>query len=60
MAKDTLRSAADAVGGFDQVLPGTVTGTTSKGYAEHACDGSSYDKFGNRLDIKKLATTQFK
>jgi hypothetical protein len=39
---------------------GTVTGSAAKGYAEQACDGSSYDKYGCRVDINKLAATNFK
>ena len=61
MAKDTLRSTTDATrGGQDQIKPGTVTGTSVKGYAEHECDGSEYNKFGNRIDYSKLAATNFK
>lgn len=61
MAKDTLRSTSDATrGGLDQMKPGTVTGTSAKGYAEHECDGSSYNKFGNRVDFAKMAATSFK
>jgi len=61
MAKDTLRNTADATsGGLDQMKPGTIAGASAKGYAEHECDGSSYNKFGNRVDIKKMAATSFK
>ena len=61
MAKDTLRSTTDATrGGQDQMKPGTVTGASAKGYAEHECDGSEYNKFGNRIDYSKLAATNFK
>lgn len=61
MAKDTLRNSTDATrGGEDQVRDGTVVGTSAKGYAEHHCDGSSFNKFGNRIDYSKLAATSFK
>ena len=61
MAKDTLRSTTDATrGGQDQIKPGTITGASAKGYAEHECDGSEYNKFGNRIDYSKLAATNFK
>lgn len=61
MAKDTLRSSSDATrGGLDQMKPGTTTGTSAKGYAEHECDGSSYNKFGNRIDYNQLAAHSFK
>jgi len=61
MAKDTLKNAADATrGGEDIIRDGTVTGTSAKGYAEHYCDGSSYNKNGNRIDYSKLAATSFK
>ena len=62
MAKDTLRNTNDdATGkGLDQILAGTNTGTASKGYAEHAADGSEYNKFGNRIDYNKLAAHSFK
>jgi hypothetical protein len=61
LAKDTLKAATDATGGGeDQVRPGTVTGTAAKGYAEHACDGSDFNKYGNRVDFNKLAAHTFK
>jgi hypothetical protein len=61
MAKDALKNTADATrGGEDQVRDGTVTGTSAKGYAEHYCDGSSYNKWGNRADLSKHAATSFK
>lgn len=61
MAKDTLRSTSDATrGGLDQMKPGTITGTSAKGYAEHAADGSEYNKYGNRTDYSKMAATNFK
>jgi hypothetical protein len=61
VAKDTLKNATDATrGGEDQMRDGTVTGASAKGYAEHYCDGSSYNKYGNRIDYKKLAATNFK
>ena len=61
MPKDTLKNATDATrGGEDQVRDGTVTGTSGKGYAEHYADGSSYNKWGNRLDYSKLAASTFK
>lgn len=61
MAKDTLKNASDATGGGeDQMLPGTITGSAAKGYAECAADGSSYNKFGNRVDLNKLASHSFK
>lgn len=61
MAKDTLRSTTDATrGGLDQMKPGTTTGTSTKGYAEHEVDGSEYNKYGNRADLKKMAATNFK
>ena len=61
MAKDTLRSASDATrGGLDQMKDGSLTGSAAKGYAEHHCDGSEYNKFGNRIDYSKLAATNFK
>ena len=61
MAKDTLRNTTDAtVGGLDQVKPGTVTGSAAKGYSDFECDGSSYNKFGNRADILKHSATNFK
>ena len=60
MAKDTLRSTTDATaGGLDQ-MKSTGGGTSAKGYAEHEVDGSDYNKFGNRIDYKKLAATSFK
>lgn len=55
MAKDTLKTT-----GEDQRKPGTVTGTSSKGYAEHECDGSEYNKYGNRIDYSKLSAHSFK
>lgn len=55
MAKDTLKTT-----GEEQRKPGTVTGTSSKGYAEHECDGSEYNKYGNRIDYSKLAGHSFK
>jgi len=59
--KDTLKNATDATrGGEDQVRDGTVTGSAGKGYAEHYCDGSAYNKFGNKIDYSKLAATSFK
>lgn len=61
MAKDTLRSTTDATrGGLDKIKPGTTTGTAAKGYAEHECDGSDFDKFGNRIDYSKLTAKNFK
>lgn len=61
MAKDTLRLAGDATrGGLDQMKPGTVTGTSAKGYQECECDGSSYNKYGNRVDLSQLAEHTFK
>lgn len=61
MAKDTLRLASDATrGGLDQMKPGTITGASAKGYAEHECDGSSYNKYGNRIDYSQLAAHSFK
>ena len=61
MAKDTLRATTDAtVSGQDQVRDGTVTGSSAKGYAEHYCDGSEYNKYGNRIDYAKLASHTFK
>jgi len=61
LAKDTLRKAADTtLGGHDQIRDGTITGASAKGYAEHYCDGSEYDKYGNRIDYSKLAATNFK
>jgi hypothetical protein len=62
MAKDTLRKSSDVQvgGGVDASRDGTSTGSASKGYAEHACDGSDYTKFGNRIDYSKLAATSFK
>ena len=61
MALDTLRSASDSTGkGQDQRKPGTVTGTSAKGYAEHECDGSEYNKYGNRIQYSKLAASNFK
>ena len=61
MAKDTLKNAADATrGGEDQMKDGSITGASAKGYAEHHCDGSSYNKYGNRLDYNKLAAHAFK
>lgn len=62
MAKNTLRGASDHTGNTqpDQVRDGTVHGTSSKGYAEHHCDGSEYDKYGSRIDYAKLAATTFK
>jgi hypothetical protein len=60
VAKDTLKNATDAVrGGEDQMRDGTVTGASAKGYAEHYCDGSEYNKFGNRIDLNKLAAHSF-
>jgi hypothetical protein len=54
VAKDTLKTTNE-----DQrkVSPG---GTSAKGYAEHEVDGSEYNKFGNRIDLNKLAATSFK
>jgi hypothetical protein len=61
MAKDTLKNSSDATGGGeDQMKPGTITGSATKGYAEHECDGSSYDKYGCRIDLNKLASHTFK
>jgi hypothetical protein len=61
MAKDPLRNSTDATrGGLDQVRDGTATGSAAKGYAEHYCDGSEYNKWGNRVDLSKLAATNFK
>lgn len=61
MAKDSLRKTTDATtGGQDQVRDGTTTGTSSRGYAEHYCDGSEFNKYGNRIDYSKLAATNFK
>ena len=61
MAKDTLRSTTDAtLGGLDMMKSGSTTGASAKGYAEHECDGSSYNKYGNRIDYKKLAASAFK
>lgn len=60
MAKDTLRSTTDAVAGGLDKMKDTGGGTASKGYAEHEVDGSEYNKFGNRIDYKKLAATNFK
>lgn len=61
MAKDTLKNATDATGGGeDQMRDGSVVGSAAKGYDQCHCDGSSYNKYGNRLDIKKLAATNFK
>lgn len=60
--KDTLRLAKDHNGNIqpDAMLPGTTTGTSAKGYAEHTCDGSEYDKYGNRIDYSQLAAHSFK
>jgi len=55
MAKDTLKSTNE-----DQMRPGTITGSASKGYDECHCDGSSYTKYGNRVDLKKLTATTLK
>ena len=61
MPKDTLRNSADATrGGEDQVRDGSVSGASAKGYAEHSADGSSYNKYGNRIDYSKLASHSFK
>jgi len=61
MAKDTLKNSADGTrGGEDQMKDGTLTGTSAKGYAEHHCDGSEYDKWGCRIDYNKLAAHNFK
>lgn len=62
MAKDALRNTSDdaANKGLDQIRDGTVTGTSSKGYAEHHCDGSEFNKWGNRVDYNKLAAHTFK
>ena len=61
MPKDTLKKTADgAGGGEDQMKGGTITGVSAHGYAEHHCDGSEYNKFGNRIDYNKLAATNFK
>lgn len=61
MAKDTLRNTSEATsGGLDQVRVGTVTGSAANGYAEHHCDGSEYNKYGNRVDLNKLASHTFK
>lgn len=61
MPKDTLRKTTDAtLGGLDQVRDGSVVGTSGKGYAEHYCDGSSYTKYGNRIDYSQLAASSFK
>lgn len=61
MPKDSLRNTTDATGGgHDQMKDGTLTGTSAKGYAEHHCDGSEYDKYGNRIDYNKLAAHSFK
>ena len=61
MAKDTLKNAVDGVrGGEDQMRDGSLTGASGKGYAEHYCDGSSYDKYGCRVDYNKLAAHSFK
>lgn len=60
MAKDTLRNASDATnGGLDQ-MKNTGGGTSAKGYAEHEVDGSDFNKFGNRVDLNKLAAHSFK
>ena len=55
MAKNTLKTTNE-----DQMRPGTVTGTAGKGYAEHAADGSDYDKYGCRVDYNLLASHSFK
>ena len=62
MAKDSLRSdtSANGLDGHGQLRDGSVHGTAAKGYAEHHCDGSEYDKYGNRIDYGKLAATTFK
>jgi hypothetical protein len=61
MPKDTLKNSTDATrGGEDQMRDGTTTGASGKGYAEHAADGSSYNKYGNRIDYNKLAASAFK
>ena len=61
MAKDTLRLDSDANGktGQDQ-RKDTGGGTSAKGYAEHEVNGSDYNRYGNRIDFKKLAATNFR
>jgi len=61
MAKDALRAANDsATSGQDQMLTGTVTGSAAHGYGDFHCDGSSYNKWGNRVDYSKMAATNLK
>lgn len=60
MAKDSLKKTTDAVLQEDQVRDGTVTGSAAKGYGDFHCDGSSFNKYGNRVDYSKMAATNFK
>jgi hypothetical protein len=64
LPQDTLRATADIAAknsfGIPQMKPGTVTGSAAKGYAEFECDGSSYTKYGNRVDYSQLSSHTFK
>lgn len=59
---DTLRKTTDIAGGIhpDALRPGTVTGDASKGYGDFHCNGSEYNKFGNRVDLSQMAATNLK
>jgi hypothetical protein len=62
MAKDNFRTnASESTGkGHDQVRDGTAHGSTANGYDECFCDGSSYTKYGNRVDYTQLSSHTFK
>lgn len=62
MPKNTLKNSTDATrGGEDQMKDGTTfTGSTAKGYADFECDGSSYDRYGCRVDLNKVSSHTLK
>ena len=55
MAKNPLKTTNE-----DQIRDGTVTGSAAKGYDQCHCDGSSYDKYGCRVDLSQLTSHTFK